>query len=125
MFGQVWSEEMGGLEWQGVPGESASRSAAQLLDSIGGAQEILADLRSTMPLLLRNARAGEYARGAEVLKSRAFAFAVWCTEFPALREQLHGIARAVPAASVRDIRSGPVRAPEADAPAFRKGVQPL
>jgi hypothetical protein len=94
LFGKVRAREVSGLEWQGVPGENASRRAAVMHEQLDANPALLADVEPTMALLFKNAHRGDYAKAGEILKSASFAFAVWCTEFPALVEQLRGIAPA-------------------------------
>lgn len=125
MFGAVRAREVGGMEWQAVPGEGASKRAGEMRALLAEHPEQLADVEPTMALFFQNAQRNEYPKSRELLKSPAYAFAAWCSEFPALREQRHGLAPSAPSSPTRDIRSGPVRAPDADAPAFRKGPQAL
>lgn len=94
VFGAVRAREVGGIEWQAVPGENAARRSGEMRLLLAEDSQALADVEPTMTLLFKNAHRGDYAKGGEILKSPNYAFAVWCTEFPALREQLRGIAPA-------------------------------
>jgi hypothetical protein len=98
LFGRVRAREVGGLEWQAVPGDAAARRAGEMRLQLEADAGALADVEATMVLLFKNAHRREYAKWGEILKSPNFAFAVWCTEFPALREQLRGLAPAKRAA---------------------------
>lgn len=87
LFGAARSAEVSGLPWQSV---NAAERAGKMALAIGPDAAARADVTPTMRLLFRKAKAGRCgSKSNEILRSPSFAFGVWCSDFTALREELH------------------------------------
>ncbi len=95
LFAEIRSRVVGGLPWQSVKvGSGGATSMAEMLNSD---PSLRADIRPTIELLFRNAQAGKAGnRSADIVRSPSFAFGAWCDQWTALREELHGVAPALP-----------------------------
>ncbi|HVT06732.1 MAG TPA: hypothetical protein VHO67_04720 [Polyangia bacterium] len=95
LFGFIRSRDVGGLEWQGA--RITNGKDTDMAELINSDPSLRADVVPTMELLFRRAKEGrEGKRSADILREPSFGFAVWCSSWTSLREELHGKRPAVP-----------------------------
>jgi len=87
-WGVVRSESLKTMPWVG-PRDTSGRSQ-DLADALNENPEAIPDVLPTMRLLLRLGADGKHPKARDVLQSPTYGFAVWCSSFTALCEQLHG-----------------------------------
>lgn len=89
IFSEVRSRVVGGMPWQ-TPRVAEGKDAS-MAELINADQAALADVVPTIELLFKLAKAGRAGdRSDVVLRDGSFAFGAWCSQWTALREQLHG-----------------------------------
>jgi hypothetical protein len=98
LFGRVRRRVTGkGLDWQSV--SVANGKGTSMAELVNATQGAVADVEPSMELIFRWAQAGKAGRSSDqILRDPSFAFGAWCSQWTALREELHGVAPALPEA---------------------------
>lgn len=99
VFGQVRCKKIGGgLPWQSV--RVVGGAASSMADAVNENPEMRDDVIPTMELLFDRAKSGKAGkRSADILREPSFAFGAWCSQWTALREELHGLTPEIPSAA--------------------------
>ncbi len=91
IFALIREELIGGLPWATPSVVGGKDSAmAEVINADPGSR---ADIAPTMRLLFKLAKEGKAGdKSVEIVRNGSFAFGAWCSQFTALREQLHNVA---------------------------------